>query len=106
VEAVLERVGHVVINRAPGRIARMKNRVVMAVLLAAAVVSGLVMQAGTSAYAADCVPDPDNPASCMQDGAKTWISTYGIPAVGALILVASLFFLGVKWYRKGNAQAH
>lgn len=89
---------------APGRARRLAGSVVGLFGL----LVGLVVLAlnSANAYAVDCVPAADNPASCMQDGAKSWITTYGIPAVGALILVASLFFLGVRWYRKGNAQAH
>lgn len=36
------------------------------------------------------------------EGAETAITTTLIPAVVSIILVGSLFWLGVRWYKKGK----
>lgn len=37
----------------------------------------------------------------VQDGTETWVSTYGVPAIGTLLLIGIGVILLIRWGKRG-----
>lgn len=59
---------------------------------------------GAGVSFADTIPaDPTGGAMTdVQDNTVTWILTYGVPVVFAMILVGVLIKLGIRWAKKAG----
>lgn len=68
-----------------------------------AVMVGTVLGGGSYAFASTVPADPTDGALVdVQNRVITWVVTYGVPTLFALIILGILIRLGVKWAKKAG----